>query len=455
MKNKFSVFFIIFFVLCLAPGFLWTPADAGTTAAITGNVRLVVYDITVTGIDTSHATVSWKTNGNANSTVEYGPTTSYGSLSTNGIMTKDHTISLVNLLPGTVYHFQVISADPDGNHSVSADLTFTTNALPAPTTAPTPYYGGDDGGYGDDSGIIPTINLPLTLPQPTLPEQTPQPVCHEVSQNYFAGFVGMLYNADNKNTLDLDINKARAGGAAVTIDSDHIDVYQHDSTGVLFRFWLDTSDIRNTTRIVKHVNSAELWTDPLVANLTKGTFNGSIHAIPVRILEPSIIKITLSDCTISEITSEIRNVSAQNNLELGNIAYTMDVETFNLIEIGEANVTMTLPESWVDQQGGTDAVHIARIGDETGKTELLTTVFVGSDLQNLIFRGDSPYGPSLYAIFSATPTISQKQEPDHATVPVLSGVFLDPVLTGFILIMIIMVLVAIAAYFGWWRHKKT
>ncbi len=44
--------------------------------AISGNVRLVVYDITVTGIGTSHTTVSWKTNGNANSTVEYGPTTS-------------------------------------------------------------------------------------------------------------------------------------------------------------------------------------------------------------------------------------------------------------------------------------------------------------------------------------------------------------------------------------------
>ena len=49
-----------------------------------------------------------------------------GSLSTNGVMAKDHTISLSNLLPGTVYHFQVISVDLAGNRAVSADLTFTT-----------------------------------------------------------------------------------------------------------------------------------------------------------------------------------------------------------------------------------------------------------------------------------------------------------------------------------------
>jgi hypothetical protein len=126
-EKKSLVFIIICCCLLTLPVFLSVPAGAlqsGTTA-ITGIVPLVVYDITVTGIDTSHATVSWKTNGDANSTVGYGTTTSYGSLSTNGLMVKDHTIYLNNLLPGTVYHFRVRSADIVGNRAVSADLTFT------------------------------------------------------------------------------------------------------------------------------------------------------------------------------------------------------------------------------------------------------------------------------------------------------------------------------------------
>jgi len=343
----------------------------------------------------------------------------------------------------------------------------TTAPTPSPVPSPTPRGGGGDGGGGHWSNTF--TSLISGVLQQLGPPEPPQPVCQNVSQNYTAGFVGMLYNTDNEKTLDLNLTKARAENVNVTIYPDHIDVYQHDLTiypdhvdvyqhysGVLFRFWMNTSDIRNTTRIVKRVDSAELWTDPLVANLTTGTYTGSTHAIPVRIFPQSLIKITLSDCIIPEIMSEIRNLCAQNDLGPENIAYEMYVERFNLTEIGEANVTMTLPVSWVERWGGTESVHIARIGDENGKTELLNTVFTGSDSHgNMIFRGDSPYGSSLYATFSCTQTVPPKQEPDHAAVPIVYGLFPDPVLIGFILIIIIIILVAIALYFRRRRQKKS
>jgi hypothetical protein len=217
---------------------------------------------------------------------------------------------------------------------------------------------------------------------------------------------------------------------------------------------MDTSDIRNTTRIVKRVDSAELWTDPLVANLTTGTYTGSIHAVPIRIFPQSVIRITLTDCINPEITGEIRNVSAENNLTLGDIPYAMDVERFNLTEIGETNVSMTLPVSWFDRQGGgTDLVHIARIGDETTKTTLLSTVFVGNDSNaNMIFRGDSPSGSSLYAIFSETGL--QKQEQSHETIPSIQSWWHNSILIAAILIMIIIALALIIIYFRRRRKMK-
>jgi hypothetical protein len=178
-EKKSFIFIVVCCCLFTVPFFLAGPAAAldGGTAEITGNVILVVYDITVTGIGTNHATVSWKTNGEANSTVEYGTTTSYGSIITNGIMAKDHTIQLNYLLPGRVYHFHVISCNLAGTCAVSADLIFITTAPPPAPPGPGPNYWGDGG--SDDWSIPTKTTQPVTLPQPTLTEPTIQPTLPE------------------------------------------------------------------------------------------------------------------------------------------------------------------------------------------------------------------------------------------------------------------------------------
>ena len=73
------------------------------------------------------ATVSWTTNEPADSRVEYGLTTSYGSLSPlSSALTTAHSISLSGLTASTLYHYRVLSRDVAGNVSTSADMTFTT-----------------------------------------------------------------------------------------------------------------------------------------------------------------------------------------------------------------------------------------------------------------------------------------------------------------------------------------
>ena len=78
---------------------------------------------------TTSAVVTWNTNEIANSQVEYGLTTSYGSstpLSTLFVTAHSRTIS--GLAPNTLYHYRVKSRDPAGNLAMSADQTFTTSA---------------------------------------------------------------------------------------------------------------------------------------------------------------------------------------------------------------------------------------------------------------------------------------------------------------------------------------
>jgi phosphodiesterase/alkaline phosphatase D-like protein/peptidoglycan hydrolase-like protein with peptidoglycan-binding domain len=82
---------------------------------------------------TTTATVSWTTDEAANSQVEYGATTSYGSqtsLDTN--LETAHTVTITGLTASTEYHYQIVTTDSAGNTTVSGDNTFTTPAIAAP-----------------------------------------------------------------------------------------------------------------------------------------------------------------------------------------------------------------------------------------------------------------------------------------------------------------------------------
>jgi hypothetical protein len=101
--------------------------DADTTAP-------VLSAISVSGITETGATVSWTTDEAADSQVEYGTDTSYGSettLDTN--LVTNHSVALSGLTADTAYHFLVHSTDAATNEAISEDHTFTTSAEVVPT----------------------------------------------------------------------------------------------------------------------------------------------------------------------------------------------------------------------------------------------------------------------------------------------------------------------------------
>ncbi len=72
--------------------------------------------------------ISWATDIEANSTVEYGLTTDYGTMLTLDSLSPSHSISIINLPIATTYHYRITSTDATGNSTMSGDYTFTTTS---------------------------------------------------------------------------------------------------------------------------------------------------------------------------------------------------------------------------------------------------------------------------------------------------------------------------------------
>lgn len=80
--------------------------------------------------------INWSTNEVADTQVDYGITMSYGQSYTSAPLLTLHPVHLINLSPGTLYHYRVKSKDAAGNMGVSNDYTFTTLTA-SDTTPPT------------------------------------------------------------------------------------------------------------------------------------------------------------------------------------------------------------------------------------------------------------------------------------------------------------------------------
>ncbi len=114
-------------------------AISATTAVQPDTTVPVISVLSSSGITTSSASISWMTDENATSQVDYGLTTSYGSQTPlNSALSTSHSVSLSGLSSNTTYHFRVSSADAAGNLAQSSDQTFTTavQAQTLDTTAP-------------------------------------------------------------------------------------------------------------------------------------------------------------------------------------------------------------------------------------------------------------------------------------------------------------------------------
>jgi len=103
-----------------------------TTLAGADTIPPVITSVQVTTVTSNKATVTWTTNENSNSSVEFGTlANTYTSVQGNpGDSLTSHSIQLVSLTPATAYYFQVKSTDAAGNRATDNNsgigYTFST-----------------------------------------------------------------------------------------------------------------------------------------------------------------------------------------------------------------------------------------------------------------------------------------------------------------------------------------
>jgi hypothetical protein len=111
----------------LSPVYRSDPCIKEATAS-----TLVISGVSTSSIGENGAMITWTSDKPATSQVEYGETSSYGSLTTldNSLVTS-HSVTLSGLSPGTTYHFRVRSRDGNGGEKISGDYVFSTGGLAA------------------------------------------------------------------------------------------------------------------------------------------------------------------------------------------------------------------------------------------------------------------------------------------------------------------------------------
>ena len=89
-----------------------------------------ISNVQVTDIGADTLTITWETDEDANSLVNYGLQEDYGIVRVPEVDKQQHSITLDNLEPGRTYHFRVVSADEEGNQGISADYKIQTDGTP-------------------------------------------------------------------------------------------------------------------------------------------------------------------------------------------------------------------------------------------------------------------------------------------------------------------------------------
>lgn len=89
-----------------------------------------ISNVQVTQESETEITITWETDEDADSLVNYGLREDYGIVRIPEADKVQHSVTLDDLEPNRVYHFRVVSADEEGNQGISADYKVQTGNVP-------------------------------------------------------------------------------------------------------------------------------------------------------------------------------------------------------------------------------------------------------------------------------------------------------------------------------------
>ena len=98
-----------------------------TSAVCEGDTKPpVVTNVQTVDVKSTTATITWDTDENADSLVDFGTSVAYGGKVSANSLVKTHAVALTGLTPLTTYHYRVTSKDAAKNQTITADFSFST-----------------------------------------------------------------------------------------------------------------------------------------------------------------------------------------------------------------------------------------------------------------------------------------------------------------------------------------
>lgn len=101
-----------------------------------------ITNVQITNVAEDTVTITWVTDEDADSTINYGLQEDYGIVRIPEANRTEHSVTLDNLEQGRTYFFRVVSSDADGNQGISANYKVLTEGTPD---------SGADSGQGSQS----------------------------------------------------------------------------------------------------------------------------------------------------------------------------------------------------------------------------------------------------------------------------------------------------------------
>lgn len=91
-----------------------------------------VYDVNLTNLSLNSVVINFKSTAISNFTLYYGKTADYGNTVSeqSGSNTTNHSLSIGDLEPGTMYYYRILGEDSDGNE-LKSENSFSTPPLPS------------------------------------------------------------------------------------------------------------------------------------------------------------------------------------------------------------------------------------------------------------------------------------------------------------------------------------
>lgn len=115
-----------------------------------------ITDVVVSEVTETSATVTWTTDEEGDSVVNYGLSEDYGIIRDPTMDKTAHTIRLEGLEPGRKYHFRVVTSDEEGNQGISADYQLTTEGSAQSNGTGSATSEGSGEGQGESEATVTT-----------------------------------------------------------------------------------------------------------------------------------------------------------------------------------------------------------------------------------------------------------------------------------------------------------